>query len=119
MMGARLSEAVGYHGEGQMAYHSKSEEKQTAHDLHAGNRDDWECEVGPWEEGPDEFVVFAEPRQVRAWSRLLRHRHRVYLQNLPVLCVRGEAQTAIEAWSAHNVHGVTATREQTHILITA
>lgn len=117
-MDARLPEAAGYHDEGQMAYHSKSE-KQTAHDLRAGNRDDWEYEAGPWEEGPDGFVVFAESRQGRVWSRLLRHRHRVCLQNLPVLYVRGEVQTARESWSAHHVHGLTVTREQTHILITA
>lgn len=114
-MDARLPEAAGYHDEGQMAYHSKSEEKQTAHDLRAGNRDDWECEAAPWEEGPDGFVVFAGPHQGRVWSRLLHHRHRVCLQNLPVLCVRGEVQTARKAWSAHHIHGVTVTRVNIHI----
>ena len=93
-MDARLPEAAGYHDEGRMAYHSKSEEKQMAHDLHVESRDDWGCEAGPWEEGPDESVVFGEPRQGRVWSRHLRHHHRVCLQNLPVLCVRGEVQTA-------------------------
>lgn len=103
-MDARLPEAAGYHDEGQMAYHSKSEEKQTAHDLRAGNRDDWECEAGPWEEGPDGFVVFAESRQGRVWSRLLRHRHRVCLQNLPVPCVRGEVQNIDNGLKSHAYH---------------
>jgi len=119
MMDARPPEAAGYHDEGRMAYHSKLEEKQTAHDLRAETQDDWGCEAGPWEEGLDGSVVFAEPHQGRVWSRLLRHRHRVCLQNLPVLCVRGEVQTTSKAWSAHRPHGVIVIKEQTHILITA
>lgn len=102
-MGAIPPAVAECHDEEQTEHHSESE-KQTARDLRAGSRDGWECEAGPWEEGPDASAVFAEPLRERVWSRLLRHRHRVCLKNLQVLCVREEGRNIDNGPKSHAYH---------------